>query len=376
MNKDEIRRLLQKTSFVSLLSDEDLENLLPAFREESFKLGQTICKAGETSNSFYVIYTGKARIVGFDSEGKETTLSTISKGDHFGEQMLLTGEPSEFTVRASGNLVTLSLVRERFVEVLEKRQELKHYFEDYISDISLRSFIRQCTLFSPLDPQELRGFLDGFKSLTVKAGEYIVREGEEGDAFYLLRSGEVEVIKDSPGGGKVINRLKQGQFFGELALLTGAPRAASVRAVTEVSVYRLSKVDFDEIITSALKSAVLGVAAVTARGAADAFEAGEQHPQERGCCIAAICMPQDFAEMLQPELVEEEVKEKLFVPRRKLRFPVLLQQSEMDCGAASLAMICSYFGLKVSINRLREMANVTREGATLHSLAEARKPGF
>ncbi|MCC7571508.1 peptidase domain-containing ABC transporter [Candidatus Micrarchaeota archaeon] len=376
MNKDEIRSLLQKTSFVSFLSDEDLENLIPAFREENFKLGQTICKAGETSNSFYVIYTGKARIVGFDSEGKEATLSTISKGDHFGEQMLLTGEPGEFTVRASGNLVTLSLVRERFVEVLEKRPELKHYFEDYISDISLRSFIRQCTLFSPFNPQELRGFLDGFKSLTVNAGDYIVREGEEGDAFYLLRSGEVEVIKDSLGGGKVINRLKQGQFFGELALLTGAPRAASVRAVSEVNVYRLSKEDFDQIITSVpqVKTAVLGVAAGYSQSARQMLsEAGEQISagSEAVAASAARSMPQDFAEMPQAEVVEEEVKEKLYVPRRKLRFPVLLQQSEMDCGAASLAMICRYFGLKVSINRLREMANVTREGATLHSLAEA-----
>lgn len=376
MNKDEIISLLQKTSFVSFLSDEDLENMIPAFREEKFKLGQTICKAGEPGNSFYVIYAGKARIVGFDSEGKETTLSTVSKGDHFGEQMLLAGEPSEFTVRASGSLVTLSLAREHFVEALEKRPELRHYFEDYLSDISLRSFIRQCTLFSPLDPKELRRFMDGFKSLTINAGDYIVREGEEGDAFYLLRSGEVEVIKDSHGG-KVINRLMQGQFFGELALLTGVPRAASVRAVSEVDLYRLNKEDFDQIITSVpqIKTAVLGVAAGYSQSARQMLtEAGEHLPGETEAAAAASVatwMPQDFTEMPQPEFVEEEVKEKPFVPRRKLRFPVLLQQSEMDCGAASLAMICSYFGLKVSINRLREMANVTREGATLHSLAEA-----
>lgn len=375
MNKDEIRSLLQKTSFVSFLSDEDLEDLIPAFREEKFKLGQTICKAGETGDSFYVVYTGKARIVGFDSEGKEITISTVSKGDHFGEQMLLNGEPSEFTVRASGNLVTLSLAREGFAEVLEKRPELKRYFEDYLSDISLRSFIRQCTLFSPFDPKELRGFLDGFKSRTVKAGEYIVREGEEGDAFYLLRSGEVEVLKDSQGG-KVINRLKQGQFFGELALLTGAPRAASVRAVSEVSVYRLSKADFDQIITSIpqIKTAVLGVAAGYSQSARQMLsEAGEQISAGIEAAAASVVsgMPQDFAEMPQPELVEEEVTEKTFIPRRRLRFPVILQQSAMDCGAASLAMICSYYGLKISINRLREMANVTREGATLHSLAEA-----
>lgn len=378
MNKEEIRGLLEKTSFINFLSDDDLDTLIPAFHEEKFKLGQTICKAKEAGNSFYVIYSGKARIVGFDAEGKETTLSTLAKGDHFGEQMLLSGEPSEFTVRASGELLILSLTRERFLEVLVNRPELKHYFEDYISDISLRSFIRQCTLFSPLDPRELRGFLDGFQKLTFKAGEYIVREGEEGDAFYLLRRGEVEVIKDSLGG-KVVNRLTKGQFFGELALLTGEPRAASVRASSEVDAYRLSKEDFDKIITGVpqIKTAILGVAAGYSQSARQMlFEAGAPMSAEsEAAAVSALDMGMswDLAERPtpEPELVEEEVTEKAFIPKRKLRFPVLLQQSEMDCGAASLAMICSYYHLKISINRLREMANVTREGATLHSLAEA-----
>ncbi len=262
MYRDDIEAMLKKTSFLSLLPDKDLEVLIDGFSERKFALGNTICKAGEPSDSFYVIYSGKARLVGLNSEGKETTMATLAKGDHFGEQAVLTGEASEFTVRASGELVALELPRARFLEILQKHPALKEYFEDYISDISLRNFIRQCAVFSPLDAVELRGFLECFRKASFQAGDFIVHEGEEGNAFYLIRSGDVEVIKESQGG-KIVNRLGKGQFFGELALLTGEPRAAGVKAVTDVNAYCLGKKDFEKIIQTIpqIKNAILGVAA-------------------------------------------------------------------------------------------------------------------
>jgi len=264
MYRDDIETILRKTSFLSLLPEKDLEVVIDGFSERRFTLGNTICKAGESSDSFYVIYSGKARLVGLNSEGRETTMATLVKGDHFGEQTVLTGEASEFTVRASGELVALELPRARFLEILQKHPALKEYFEDYISDISLRNFIRQCSVFSPLDAVELRGFLECFRKASFQAGDFIVHEGDEGNAFYLIRSGDVEVIKESQGG-KIVNRLGKGQFFGELALLTGAPRAAGVKAVTDVNTYCLDKKDFEKIIQTIpqIKNAILGVAATS-----------------------------------------------------------------------------------------------------------------
>src|SRR5205085_10753922 len=60
-----------------------------------------------------------------------------------------------------------------------------------------------------------------------------------------------------------------------------------------------------------------------------------------------------------------------YQPRRARRYPALLQLSETDCGAACLSMILRYYGKHVSINRLRDLANVSREGATLYSISEA-----
>jgi subfamily B ATP-binding cassette protein HlyB/CyaB len=383
MYRDDIETILRKTSFLSLLPEKDLEVVIDGFSERRFTLGNTICKAGESSDSFYVIYSGKARLVGLNSEGRETTMATLVKGDHFGEQTVLTGEASEFTVRASGELVALELPRARFLEILQKHPALKEYFEDYISDISLRNFIRQCSVFSPLDAVELRGFLECFRKASFQAGDFIVHEGDEGNAFYLIRSGDVEVIKESQGG-KIVNRLGKGQFFGELALLTGAPRAAGVKAVTDVNTYCLDKKDFEKIIQTIpqIKNAILGVAAGYSQDVRQMLSGQEaEQVAELETVSSAASHTWDFTEELrsEPEIVDEEAAEtaektkaeSAFKPRKKRKYPVLLQQSEMDCGAACLSMIARYYDVNISINRFREMANVTREGATLHSLAEA-----
>src|SRR6185295_4720299 len=66
-----------------------------------------------------------------------------------------------------------------------------------------------------------------------------------------------------------------------------------------------------------------------------------------------------------------EPAEPIYKASHSWRYPALLQLSETDCGVACLSMILRYYGKHVSINRLRDLANVSREGATLHSVAEA-----
>ncbi|MHB1128108.1 MAG: peptidase domain-containing ABC transporter [Bacillota bacterium] len=369
MNNDEVKQLLDQTSLLSVLKEDEVAGLAEAFEKEKFQLGRTVCKAGEPGEAFYVIHSGKARVVIADPSGKDVTLCTLSAGQHFGEQALLSGERWEFTVRAMGDLTVLKLPKQSFLGLFDKYPELKRYFQDYISDITLRTFIKQCTVFSPLSSEELRGLLDAFSPVSFSSGQYIFHEGGEGDSFYLIRSGELEVVKESLGD-KIVNRLGKGDFFGELALITGAPRAAGIRANTEASLFRLDKADFDSLLSKApqIKNSILGVAAGYSPAARDMLNGlGKDIPAGEPAAQAQTTVePEPLTASTEPE----EAKA-IPMHSHKRRFPVLLQQNEMDCGAASLAMICSYYGLNIGINRLREMANVTRAGATLYSLAEA-----
>ena len=81
---------------------------------------------------------------------------------------------------------------------------------------------------------------------TIPAHQTVIREGEAGDKFYLIRTGRVSVQRAAQSQPLAI--LKEGDFFGEMALLTGHPRNASVVALEETVLYSLSQDKFRQAI--------------------------------------------------------------------------------------------------------------------------------
>jgi cyclic nucleotide-binding protein len=79
---------------------------------------------------------------------------------------------------------------------------------------------------------------------TYAPGHVIFRQGDEGDRAYFIHSGEVEVIREENGAEDVVAKLTKGHYFGEMALISNAPRNATVRALTEARVAVLGKKNF------------------------------------------------------------------------------------------------------------------------------------
>jgi CRP-like cAMP-binding protein len=103
----------------------------------------------------------------------------------------------------------------------------------------------QAPLFSQLSRKDLKRLAKGTVSRQFQKGEVIVREGERAVAFYLILSGRAEVVKGAEGPSpKVLNTLGPGDFFGEMALLDGYLRSATVRAVEDSECLVLSRWDF------------------------------------------------------------------------------------------------------------------------------------
>lgn len=86
---------------------------------------------------------------------------------------------------------------------------------------------------SSIDPYELTQISDALKTVSFRPGEYVIREGEMGDVFYMIEDGEAEATKTLEAGkrAQVVKNYKSGDYFGELALIKGEPRAANVVAV-------------------------------------------------------------------------------------------------------------------------------------------------
>jgi ATP-binding cassette subfamily B protein len=323
MDLTELKELLKGTSAFSLLSDDELEQFGKHFELVHYTLGQRVVRAGDESDSFYVVYSGRARVIGVSAAGEEVTVGTLTRGNSFGEQGLLTGSPRNFTVRAASDLVVLRLGTEHFHRLVSQHPNLREYFDKYISDISIRNILKLCTVFAPLSPEEIRDLLGAMDVKDYAANQTIIREGDAGDAFYLLRSGSARVIKES-NGHKVLNILKAGDSFGELALLTDQPRAATIVADEPSSVFCLNKSEFDRIVAASpkFKDAIVSVASGYSGAAVREAEVAGKVTADT----------EELVEAPQPEA-------SVYDPNRARRYPALLQLSETDCGAACLSMI-------------------------------------
>jgi putative ABC transport system ATP-binding protein len=118
-------------------------------------------------------------------------------------------------------------------------------------EIEICEFLKQCDVFSHLTAGTLTNIAEAMETESHPAGTVLIRQGEEGDKFYLIKRGVVDVIvnQGQPDEAKVAT-LSKGQFFGETALLTGAPRNATVLAVQDVELYVLDKPNFRSAIAT------------------------------------------------------------------------------------------------------------------------------
>jgi putative ABC transport system ATP-binding protein len=137
--------------------------------------------------------------------------------------------------------------------IIDCADRLVHMVDGRImSDVVLHDALRICEFLRPIDlfktltPRQLTDVAEEMTKRHYAAGEIIIREGEPGEEFMLISEGDVEVIRAE----HEVARLRPGDFFGEVALISGEPRNATVVAVTEVDTYVLGKTDFQTAIAT------------------------------------------------------------------------------------------------------------------------------
>jgi NTE family protein len=111
------------------------------------------------------------------------------------------------------------------------------------------AFLAQVPLFAALVPNDMDRVLDATASVTLASGEFLFRRGEEGDALYIIENGLLEaVIDEETASERVVGTFAAGAHVGEMALLTGEPRSASVRARTPSRLLVLEKPRFERLL--------------------------------------------------------------------------------------------------------------------------------
>jgi CRP/FNR family cyclic AMP-dependent transcriptional regulator len=112
-----------------------------------------------------------------------------------------------------------------------------------------KDVLSQVYLFRELTPGEMERVLTISKEKKVKKNEIIFREGDIGDAFYLIVTGSVRISTMVPGvGEEALTILKEGEYFGEMALIDDAPRSASAIANDDTMLFCIGKDDFRKLL--------------------------------------------------------------------------------------------------------------------------------
>ncbi|MCS6849926.1 MAG: ATP-binding cassette domain-containing protein, partial [Gemmataceae bacterium] len=116
--------------------------------------------------------------------------------------------------------------------------------------VALCRFLRDCPVFTELPLSTLSRLAAQMVKEYHPPGAVIIRQGDEGDKFYVVRRGHVRVVVSDGDTSREVGRLGEGQFFGEVALMSGARRNATVEALDEVETFALGKEDFQAVLAS------------------------------------------------------------------------------------------------------------------------------
>ncbi len=127
------------------------------------------------------------------------------------------------------------------------------------SKTSTDDLIARVPLFAACTKKEIRSVAKAARERLVRSGDIVVRQGAAGNAFFVIVSGEADVIRN----GRRVGHLVDGDFFGDLALIDKMPRSASVIATTDMALLVLAQTEFSAMLeesASFARKLLLGLA--------------------------------------------------------------------------------------------------------------------
>jgi CRP-like cAMP-binding protein len=254
----EAAKLIDGLAIFGDLPEDVLSDLAGRVQLRSVAAGKPVFRQGDRPRAFYVVRRGALHVVEEDPEtGKERVLRTLGRGESFGELGLVDGTARTATVRATTESELFEVDEATFDRLLADTVHLP----DLAPTLQAVAELRQIPAFAALGADDLAQVLEHGAWVNVPPGETIIEQGDEGDAFYAIRAGQVEVVRDD----ELVRTMGPGSHFGEIALLMDVPRTATVVARTPARVFRLPRAGFERAVAGAFRRGTLNPAAAVDR---------------------------------------------------------------------------------------------------------------
>ncbi len=247
--EQELIRFLTNTELFSELDRETLRFLLPRLELIHLSFNQVLMSQGDPGDSLYLIQSGKLGIVIKDDEDREIVVAERLVNESVGEIALLTGEKRSAKVIALAPARLIRLSKSAFEDLTnEHPPALEHITGAIIQRLQqsqLQQVLHASKLFEGLSDNALADLESRLAVTMLNSGDHLVYEGEDSDSLHIIISGRLQVVSLlQDGSHKVWTELGRGQTVGEMGILTGEKRSASVLALRDTLVARLSKESF------------------------------------------------------------------------------------------------------------------------------------
>ena len=218
---------------------------------EEIRAGRLVFKEGERDNQSVYLLEGEISL-----QSGNDIVGSVTAGSDASRHPLAHQQPRQVTARAKTNLV-VARVDSSLLDIMLTWDQSSGYEVSEIDDDDDDDWmtrILQSQAFLKLPPSNIQRLLMRVESVPVSAGEVIIRQGGEGDFFYIIKNGRCMVSrKPSPNAKEVkLAELADGDAFGEDALVSDAKRNATITMITDGVLMRLAKQDFVELLKEPL----------------------------------------------------------------------------------------------------------------------------
>lgn len=249
--KDRAKLSFERTPLLSGLSGDELESFMDSLELREVAAGDYIFKSGDAGDYLYLIGMGTVGMEAPLASGKKRVYSRLTEGDFFGEHAFMARTAHHDQAKAETDTSVLMIDRATFDGWVEKHPTIQSTVEDFYRRRVLARVLAITPVFEGVPPEARLALADKFRLQVYESGSVVVKEGEAGDIFYLIRSGQVKISTRgmrNQGDPVELGSMGEGSFFGEVSLLTDKPRTATVVAEGNLELMELTRDDFKAIV--------------------------------------------------------------------------------------------------------------------------------
>lgn len=254
------KQVLRKLVPINALNPEHFSELIGKIQVDEVSKGRYGFKRGDEDKKSVYVIEGEVELINEAGD----VLKTIKAGDTDANHPLAPLQPRQLSarvtedakfVRVDSDLLDLMLTWDQTgsYDVVELSDE----DEDEEGGDWMTKLL-QTKAFHRIPPANLQTMFMTMEAVAFNKGDTVIKQGEEGDYFYIISNGKCQVVRETPNKpeGVPLATLNEGDSFGEEALISASKRNATIRMVTDGTLMRLSKADFDTLLKAPLMKTV------------------------------------------------------------------------------------------------------------------------